>query len=171
MRDLGGTQRLGGHDVALLPGSRVQAMYGRDMVRERFRHRYELNNDYKAAFEKCGVVFCGMTPDQRVMQIFDYPAHPFYVATQFHPELLSRPSAPPPSLLGLCAGGEEASKPVVIIMASRSSLAWAAPTRHVGLDPASRFQGRDDSGAVAKVAGFPLAPGMTIWVFGEGLSS
>ena len=59
-------------------------------VRERFRHRYELNNDYKAAFETCGVVFCGMTPDQRVMQILDYPAHPFFVATQFHPELLSR---------------------------------------------------------------------------------
>ncbi len=111
VRDLGGTQRLGGHDVALLPGSRVQAMYGRDMVRERFRHRYELNNDYKAAFEKCGVVFCGMTPDQRVMQVFDYPAHPFYVATQFHPELLSRPLRPHPLFLAFVQAAKKHQNP------------------------------------------------------------
>ena len=111
VRDLGGTQRLGGHDVALLPGSRVQAIYGRDMVRERFRHRYELNNDYKAAFEKCGVVFCGMTPDQRVMQIFDYPAHPFFVATQFHPELLSRPLRPHPLFLAFVRAAKKHQNP------------------------------------------------------------
>ena len=97
--DLGGTQRLGGHDVMLLPGSRVQAMYGCETARERFRHRYELNNEYKAAFEKCGVVFCGMTPDKRIMQILDFPAHPFFVATQYHPELLSRPQRPHPLFL------------------------------------------------------------------------
>ena len=107
VRDLGGTQRLGGHDVALLPGSRVAAMYGRDVVRERFRHRYELNNDYKAAFEKCGIVFCGMTPDQRVMQILDYPAHPFFVATQFHPELLSRPLRPHPLFLAFVRAAKQ----------------------------------------------------------------
>ena len=111
VRDLGGTQRLGGHDVALLPGSRVQAIYDRDMVRERFRHRYELNNDYKAAFEKCGVVFCGMTPDQRVMQVFDYPAHPFYVATQFHPELLSRPLRPHPLFLAFVQAAKKHQNP------------------------------------------------------------
>ena len=111
VRNLGGTQRLGGHDVALLPGSRVQAFYGRDTVRERFRHRYELNNDYKAAFEKCGVVFCGMTPDQRVMQIFDYPAHPFYVATQFHPELLSRPLRPHPLFLAFVQAAKKHQNP------------------------------------------------------------
>ena len=111
VRDLGGTQRLGGHDVALLPGSRVAAMYGRDVVRERFRHRYEFNNDYKAAFEKCGVVFCGMTPDQRVMQILDYPAHPFFVATQFHPELLSRPLRPHPLFLAFVQAAKKHQNP------------------------------------------------------------
>ena len=111
IRDLGGTQRLGGHDVALLPGSRVQAMYGRDMVHERFRHRYELNNDYKAAFEKSGVVFCGMTLDQRVMQILDYPAHPFFVATQFHPELLSRPLRPHPLFLAFVQAAKKHQNP------------------------------------------------------------
>jgi CTP synthase len=93
---LGGTQRLGGHDVVLLPGSRVQRLYGREIVRERFRHRYELNNVYKAALEEAGLVFCGMTPDQRIMQILEYPAHPFFIATQFHPEWLSRPLRPHP---------------------------------------------------------------------------
>ena len=112
VRDLGGTQRLGGHDVALLPGSRVQAMYGRDTVRERFRHRYELNNDYRAAFEKCGVVFCGMTPDKRVMQILDYPAHPFFIATQFHPELLSRPLRPHPLFLAFVRAAKQHQNPL-----------------------------------------------------------
>jgi CTP synthase len=94
--DLGGTQRLGGHDVMLQPGTRVHKIYGRDMIHERFRHRYELNNVYKAALEEAGLVFCGMTPDHRIMQILDYPPHPFFIATQFHPELLSRPNRPHP---------------------------------------------------------------------------
>jgi len=94
--DLGGTQRLGGHDVMLQPGTRVHKIYGRDVIHERFRHRYELNNVYKAALEEAGLVFCGMTPDHRIMQILDYPPHPFFIATQFHPELLSRPNRPHP---------------------------------------------------------------------------
>lgn len=94
--DLGGTQRLGGHDVALKPGTRVHRIYGQDVVHERFRHRYELNNAYKNQLEEAGLVFCGMTPDQRIMQILDYPPHPFFIATQFHPEWLSRPNRPHP---------------------------------------------------------------------------
>jgi CTP synthase len=94
--NLGGTQRLGGHDVLLTPGTRVHKIYGKDVIHERFRHRYELNNTYKEALEDAGMVFCGMTPDRRIMQILDYPAHPFYIATQFHPEWLSRPQRPHP---------------------------------------------------------------------------
>ena len=99
INDLGGTQRLGGHDVLLIPGTRVHRFYGQDVVRERFRHRYELNNAYKTILEEAGLVFCGMTPDRRIMQILDYPAHPFFIATQFHPELLSRPLRPHPLFL------------------------------------------------------------------------
>jgi len=109
--DLGGTQRLGGHDVVLLPGSRVQVMYGCETARERFRHRYELNNEYKAAFEEHGVVFCGMTPDKRIMQILDYPAHPFFVATQYHPELLSRPLRPHPLFLAFVKAAKKHQNP------------------------------------------------------------
>jgi len=94
--DLGGTQRLGGHDVLLKPGTRVHRIYGSDVIHERFRHRYELNNAYRARLEEAGMVFCGMTPDHRIMQILDYPPHPFFIATQFHPEWLSRPNRPHP---------------------------------------------------------------------------
>ena len=99
VHDLGGTQRLGGQDVLLLHRTQVQRIYGKDMVRERFRHRYEFNNAYKAALEETGLVFSGMTPDRQIMQIFEYPAHPFFIATQFHPELLSRPLRPHPLFL------------------------------------------------------------------------
>jgi CTP synthase len=99
LNDLGGTQRLGGHEVRLQPGTRVQRIYGTEVIRERFRHRYEFYNAYKESLEEAGLVFCGTTPDQRIMQILDYPAHPFFVATQFHPELLSRPNRPHPLFL------------------------------------------------------------------------
>lgn len=99
LSDLGGTQRLGGHEVRLQPGTRVQRIYGAEVIRERFRHRYEFNNAYKEILEEAGLVFCGTTPDQRIMQIFDYPVHPFFMATQFHPELLSRPNRPHPLFL------------------------------------------------------------------------
>ncbi len=94
--ELGGTQRLGGHDVLLKPGTRVHRIYGKDVIRERFRHRYELNNAYKPALEEAGLVFCGTTPDHRIVQILDYPPHPFFIATQFHPEWTSRPNRPHP---------------------------------------------------------------------------
>lgn len=94
--ELGGTQRLGGHNVLLKPGTRVHRIYGSDVIHERFRHRYELNNTYRTKLEEAGMVFCGMTPDHRIMQILDYPPHPFFIATQFHPELLSRPNRPHP---------------------------------------------------------------------------
>lgn len=90
--DLGGTQRLGGHDVLLKPGTRVHQIYGQDIIHERFRHRYELNTAYQETLEEAGMIFCGMTPDRRIMQILDLPAHPFFIATQFHPELISRPN-------------------------------------------------------------------------------
>ena len=82
-----------------MPRTQVQRIYGKNAVRERFRHRYEFNNTYKAALEEAGLVFSGMTPDRQILQIFHYPAHPFFIATQFHPELLSRPLRPHPLFL------------------------------------------------------------------------
>lgn len=97
--DLGGTQRLGGHDVKLKAGTQVSEIYGSTLTHERFRHRYEFNNGYKDVVEAAGLVFGGSTPDQRIMQILEYPDHPFFLATQFHPEWRSRPHAPHPLFL------------------------------------------------------------------------
>jgi CTP synthase len=66
------------------------------VIHERFRHRYELNTAYKEALEEAGLVFCGMTSDRRIMQVLALPSHPFFIATQFHPELISRPNRPHP---------------------------------------------------------------------------
>ncbi len=92
----GGTMRLGAYPCVIKPGSRTYHAYGELEISERHRHRYEVNNDYRAAFEEAGVVFSGLSPDQELVEMLELPAHPFFVAVQFHPELKSRPRRPHP---------------------------------------------------------------------------
>ena len=96
--DLGGTMRLGLYPARLLPGSIVQEAYGEQLVYERHRHRYELNNRYRARLEEAGLVCSGESPDGRLVEFIELErsAHPFYVATQAHPEFKSRPDRPHP---------------------------------------------------------------------------
>jgi CTP synthase (EC 6.3.4.2) len=94
--DLGGTMRLGAYECVLRPGSRVQAIYDRDRISERHRHRYEVNNNYLGTLERCGLVFSGMSPDGLLPEIVEIPSHPWFVGVQFHPELRSRPFEPHP---------------------------------------------------------------------------
>jgi CTP synthase len=96
--DLGGTMRLGLYPARLLPGSIVQEAYGEQLVYERHRHRYELNNRYRARLEEAGMVCSGESPDGRLVEFIELErsAHPFYVATQAHPEFKSRPDRPHP---------------------------------------------------------------------------
>ncbi len=89
----GATMRLGGHDIKVKPGTKAYDMFG-DMIRLRFRHRYEVNPDYIETLEKQGLVFSGSTPDGRIMQILERPDHPFFMATQAHPELTSKLERP-----------------------------------------------------------------------------
>ena len=101
---LGGNMRLGGYDVALTPGSIAFQIFGNlEQVRLRFRHRYEVNPDYIAVLEKAGLVFSGRSPSHPIMQVLELPRnrHPFFMATQAHPELTSRPLAPQPLFVGL----------------------------------------------------------------------
>ncbi|MFQ5462934.1 MAG: CTP synthase, partial [Phycisphaerae bacterium] len=101
---LGGNMRLGGYDVALSPHSGASALYGgAERVRLRFRHRYEVDPGYVEQLEQAGLVFCGKSPDHPIMQMLELPAkvHPFFMATQAHPELSSRPLRPEPLFLGL----------------------------------------------------------------------
>ncbi len=88
----GGTMRLGAYPAHLVEGSRVKAIYGEEEVSERHRHRYEVNNEYRDALAAAGMVFSGLSPGGGLVEIIELRDHPFFVATQFHPELKSRPT-------------------------------------------------------------------------------
>jgi CTP synthase len=100
--DLGGTMRLGSYPAELTPGSQVAQMYGTTSVTERHRHRYEVNNAYRDALTKAGLQLSGTSPDGRLVEFveLDRELHPFFVATQAHPELKSRPTRPHPLFVG-----------------------------------------------------------------------
>ena len=100
LQHLGGTLRLGGYDCALTAGSLAAALYGRDMIRERHRHRYEIRNDFVPALEAAGLRFTGWNPERHLAEIVELPGHPFYIAVQFHPEFRSRPDDPHPIFAG-----------------------------------------------------------------------
>lgn len=93
---MGGTLRLGLYDCALKKGSKAYEAYGKDLIAERHRHRYEFNNAYKARFEEAGMVFSGINPKQNLCEIIELPQNDFFVASQFHPEFTSRPLNPNP---------------------------------------------------------------------------
>jgi len=94
--DMGGTMRLGAYPAQLAPDSRVAAIYGAREISERHRHRYEVNNDYRETFASHGMRLSGLSPDGMLVEIIELPDHPWFVATQFHPELKSRPAHPHP---------------------------------------------------------------------------
>jgi CTP synthase len=101
--DLGGSMRLGSYPADLLPGSVVAKRYGTVAVTERHRHRYEVNNAYRDRLEEAGLVISGTSPDSRLVEFVELPddVHPYFVATQAHPELKSRPTRPHPLFVGL----------------------------------------------------------------------
>ncbi len=100
VENLGGTMRLGGHDVIIKSGSKAHSLYNTAKVRERFRHRYNVNTKYIDQLEKAGLVFSGFAPEKRIMQILEIPSHRFFVGTQFHPEFTSKPLKPNPLFKG-----------------------------------------------------------------------
>jgi CTP synthase len=101
--DLGGTMRLGAYPAVLAEGSLVREAYGVERVSERHRHRYEVNNSYRAELEKAGLVVSGQSPDRELVEYVELPreVHPYYVATQAHPEFRSRPTRAHPLFSGL----------------------------------------------------------------------
>ena len=101
--DLGGTMRLGTYDAKLIPGSIVATVYGSTDVNERHRHRYEVNNQYRDQIGEAGLVFSGTSPDGHLVEFVELPreVHPYYVATQAHPEFKSRPTKAHPLFQGL----------------------------------------------------------------------
>ncbi|MGP4072342.1 CTP synthase [Piscibacillus sp. B03] len=96
VEDLGGTLRLGVYACRLQNGTKALDAYGEEVVYERHRHRYEFNNQYRQQMEDAGFVFSGKSPDDRLIEIIEVKDHPWFVATQFHPEFKSRPTRPQP---------------------------------------------------------------------------
>ena len=107
--DLGGTMRLGLYPAQLREGSLAAELYGEQRVSERHRHRYEVNNAYRDQLAEAGLVFSGLSPDRNLVEYVELPraVHPFYIATQAHPELRSRPTAPHPLFRGLVGAALE----------------------------------------------------------------
>ncbi len=97
VEDIGGTLRLGSYPCALDPASKAYEVYGsQEEIAERHRHRYEVNNDFRSALTEGGMKLCGISPDGRIVEMIEIPAHPWFIATQAHPELKSRPNRPHP---------------------------------------------------------------------------
>src|SRR5438876_8540106 len=94
--DLGGTMRLGADPIKLHPGSLAREIYGEAVVYERHRHRYEVNNLLRKRLEAAGLRASGTSPDERLVEVIELAEHPFFVASQFHPEFKSRPERPAP---------------------------------------------------------------------------
>jgi CTP synthase len=96
MQEKGGTMRLGLYPARLTPGSKAAAVYGTELIYERHRHRFEVNNEYRSLLEAAGMVLSGQSPDGRLVEIIELRDHPWFVASQFHPEFRSRPERPHP---------------------------------------------------------------------------
>ena len=94
--DMGGTMRLGAYPCRLVEGTLARKVYGRDEISERHRHRYEVNPGYRKTLAAGGMRFSGVSPDGELVEMIELPDHPFFLATQFHPELKSRPNRPHP---------------------------------------------------------------------------
>ena len=103
VENLGGTLRLGSYPCVLAEGSLAQRLYGKREIAERHRHRYEVNNAYRKGLEEGGMKLSGLSPDGRIVEMVELPGHPFFIATQAHPEFKSRPDQAHPLFVGLVA--------------------------------------------------------------------
>jgi CTP synthase len=122
--DMGGTMRLGAYDAKFAPGSQLAELYGSEFTTERHRHRYEFSPLYRKPLEDAGLRCAGTSPDGELVEFIELPGHPFWVGTQGHPELKSRPNRPHPLFKGLVAAASqraEGRNPRVIIDAARSN--------------------------------------------------
>ena len=100
VEDIGGTLRLGSYPCILDKSSKAYELYNQETIHERHRHRYEVNNDYRNALSEHGMLLSGLSPDGRIVEMIELPSHPWFLATQAHPELKSRPNRPHPLFSG-----------------------------------------------------------------------
>ncbi len=110
VEDIGGTLRLGSYPCVLDPSSKAYALYGKSEIHERHRHRYEVNNDFRQVLQDNGMVLSGLSPDRRIVEMIELKNHPFFLATQAHPEFKSRPNRPHPLFRGFISAADEYRK-------------------------------------------------------------
>ena len=110
VENIGGTLRLGSYPCVLNKSSKAYALYGEELIHERHRHRYEVNNDYRTVLSENGMLLSGISPDGRIVEMIEIPSHPWFVATQAHPELKSRPNKPHPLFKGFVEAALKASE-------------------------------------------------------------
>jgi CTP synthase len=106
--DMGGTMRLGAYPARLTRGSRAAEVYGVAEISERHRHRYEVSNRFRDLFVEHGLRLTGLSPDGQLVEIIEYPSHPWFIGCQFHPELKSRPTRAHPLFAGFVAAAVKA---------------------------------------------------------------
>ena len=110
VEDIGGTLRLGSFPCVLDKTSKAYELYGEELIHERHRHRYEVNNDFRTVLTSHGMVLSGLSPDGRIVEMVELKDHPFFIATQAHPELKSRPNRPHPLFKGFVEAALKAKK-------------------------------------------------------------
>jgi CTP synthase len=133
LEEKGGTMRLGLYPARLTPGSRAHQVYGSEIIYERHRHRFEVNNQYREALERAGMILSGQSPDGRLVEIVELRDHPWFVASQFHPEFKSRPDRPHPLFSGFVAAcvtlhDDRQARVVPVVPGSTASVADARPS-------------------------------------------
>jgi CTP synthase len=136
----GGTMRLGLYPARLVSGSQVADAYGKEVVYERHRHRYEVNPRYRRRLEDSGLVFSGTSPDDTLCEFIELPDHPWWVATQAHPEFLSRPQRPHPlfrGLIGAALGRSDGRAPRLIHLGALSPAVASSASAVSGVAVAS----------------------------------
>ena len=133
--DMGGTMRLGADPIKLHPDTRAREIYGEAVIYERHRHRYEVNNFLRRRLEAEGLVISGTSPDERLVEIIEIADHPFFVASQFHPEFKSRPERPAPLFRDFVGAAHE--RAVERRPAPEADVTGSGDVEHA---PAGRFQ-------------------------------
>jgi len=123
VEEKGGTMRLGLYAARLAEGSLARRLYGEELIYERHRHRYEVNNRYRADLEAAGLSLSGISPDGRLVEVIELPGHPYFIASQFHPEFKSRPDAPHPLFAGLVRAARERRRSRPAPQSARSPVA------------------------------------------------
>ena len=110
VENIGGTLRLGSYPCVLNKDSKAYKLYGSEEIQERHRHRYEVNNDYRDVLTQNGMLLSGLSPDGRIVEMVEILDHPWFIATQAHPELKSRPNRPHPLFRGFIEASLEYQK-------------------------------------------------------------